>query len=54
MLGTFPSAHLAVDLKDPAVVPGLLADVRRTGSAGRVCLAGAPDPLRRAAAAAIS
>ncbi|WP_340295249.1 glycerophosphodiester phosphodiesterase, partial [Aquipuribacter hungaricus] len=52
VLGTFPSARLAVDLKDPAVVPGLLADVRRTGSASRVCLAGAPDPLLRAAAAA--
>jgi len=52
VLGCFPQARLALDLKDPAVVPGLLADVRRTGSAERVCLAGAPDPLLGAAAAA--
>lgn len=51
VLGSFPQARLAVDLKEPAAVPGLLVDLRRTGSAGRVCLAGAPDPLLAAAAA---
>lgn len=52
VLGCFPEARLALDLKEPAAVPGLLADVRRTASAERVCLAGAPDPLLAAAAAA--
>ncbi|WP_380169433.1 glycerophosphodiester phosphodiesterase family protein [Jannaschia sp. R86511] len=52
VLDAFPDARFAVDLKDPAVVPGLLADVRRTRSAGRVCLAGAPDALLERAAAA--
>ncbi len=50
VLDAFPDARLAVDLKDPAVVPGLLADVRRAGAAERVCLAGAPDRLLTAAA----
>lgn len=45
VLGAFSDVRLAVDLKDAAVVPGLLADVRRTRSAARVCLAGAPDAL---------
>lgn len=52
VLEAFPEARLAVDLKDPAVVPGLLADVRRSGAAERVCLAGAPDRLLTAAASA--
>ncbi len=51
VLDSFPDVRLAVDLKEPGAVPGLLADVRRTRSAARVCLAGAPDPLLALAAA---
>ncbi len=52
LLGTFPQARFAVDVKEAAALPGLLADVRRTRSAARVCLAGAPDRLLAAAASA--
>lgn len=52
VLESFPDARFAVDVKDPAVVPGLLADIRRAGAAERVCLAGAPDDLLDRAAVA--
>jgi glycerophosphoryl diester phosphodiesterase len=51
VLQCFPDARLAVDVKDPAVLPGLLDDVRRAGAASRVCLAGATDRVLARAAA---
>ncbi len=52
VLEMFPGARFAIDVKDPAVLPALLGDVRRAGAAERVCLAGAPDALLARAAAA--
>lgn len=42
-LGTFDGARFAVDLKTPAAVAPLARALRRTGSAHRVCVAGAWD-----------
>ena len=52
VLDAFPDARFAIDLKEPEAVPGLLADVRRTRAAGRVCLSGAPDRVLCDAASA--
>lgn len=51
LLQRLPDARVAVDVKDPAALPGLLADVRRAGAAARVCLAGAGDDVLACAAA---
>ncbi len=58
LLGDLARAEVVLDIKDPAVVDVLAADVRRTRSAGRVCATGCFDPallrLRRAVGPAIA
>ncbi|GIG38362.1 glycerophosphodiester phosphodiesterase family protein [Cellulomonas phragmiteti] len=43
LLTTWPHVRWAVDVKDPATLPALLATLRSTGAAPRVCLAGTWD-----------
>lgn len=51
LLGSLPDTCVTLDVKDRDALPGLLADVARTRSAARVCLAGAPDAVLAEAAA---
>lgn len=43
VLGSFPDSCVTVDLKEAAAIAPLAAAIRRTGSASRVCVAGAWD-----------
>ncbi|GAB2934498.1 glycerophosphodiester phosphodiesterase [Rhodococcus aerolatus] len=52
LLDAYPDTCVTLDVKARSALPGLLADVRATGAAQRVCLAGAADALLAEAAAA--
>ncbi|MFC7403507.1 glycerophosphodiester phosphodiesterase family protein [Georgenia alba] len=43
LLGSFPDACVSVDVKEARAVRPLVATIRRTGAAGRVCVAGGWD-----------
>lgn len=44
LLGAFPEARFMIDVKDERSVRPTIDAVRRTGTAGRVCVAGGWDP----------
>lgn len=45
VLGTFPDLPVNIDVKSPSAIEPAVAAIARTGSAGRICLAGFDDTV---------